>query len=244
MFFVLPVQEINLPPEKAKEVLLHLCFAELIILSIRSKHSNVADKIYDEVIANGKKVEQQSKEKETFFACMSHEIRNPIQSLVGSIELLIPLVSQVEQAKNIASIIKNCCEMVLNLVNNILDISKIQAGKMEYSPAPCDPRETVNQVIKIMQGKAQGKGLDLKFAVNYNVPPALEIDSARLNQVVLNLLSNAIKFTRQGEVSVQLTWVDSPLLEQPSFSTNDFSFEETAHNRLAPYFSQYTPSSI
>ena len=229
-----------LTKELIKEAMLHLCFVVMLILCTRLSHSNVADKLYDDIIENSEKIDQQCKEKETFFACMSHEIRNPIQSLMGALELLLPLTAKISQAKQLLNILKSCCEIVLNFVNNILDISKVQAGKMELSTVPCDPREAVLKVVRIMQGKAEGKGLVIKFIDCPNLPPALELDSTKMNQVILNILSNAVKFTQQGEVSVELFWESDKSKIIAEF--ND-ALEESSHQNLTPYIREYTPSS-
>ena len=125
-----------------------------------------------------------------------------------------------------------------------MDISKIQANKMELSIAPCDPQETVHKVVKIMQGKAQGKGIELKFVSCFELPPALELDSSRLNQVVLNILSNALKFTQQCGVTVELDWkpvLNSQLLRGDG-SLTDFLIDECSHQLLLPYNREYNPS--
>jgi signal transduction histidine kinase len=135
---------------------------------------------------------------------MSHEIRNPIQSLMGALELIVP--KDDKEKNELVEICKCGSEVVLNLVSNILDISKINAKKMDLSFGPVDARGTVTKILKLLKQKAQGKGIELKYSDKNRLPPALELDSHRLSQVVLNLVSNAIKFTQQGEVNVEMYW--------------------------------------
>jgi len=178
----------------------------MLIQAMNFYNHEISIKLFDDVKNYSDEISRQSKEKETFFACMSHEIRNPIQSLTGAIELLMPTIEKNRENKRLAKIAKSGCEMVLNLISNILDISKIHANKMELFLSPSSLKETVLKVIRLTKQKAEGKNLYLRFVDCPMLPPALEIDARKLSQVVLNLVSNSVKFTQSGGITVQLWW--------------------------------------
>ncbi len=182
---------------------------------------DVRQHMFDELRDYSDRVEKATREKEVFFACMSHEIRNPLQSLLGSVELLqqqnvqqcgldcSPKRQSSSYDKFIA-IIKSGCDVVLNLVSNILDISKIEANKMELAPVPSSLSEDVGKVLRLMSDRAKGRGLRLLHKEGEGLPPCLLFDPSRLHQVVLNLVSNAIKFTQRGKVVVCTKWIPLP----------------------------------
>ncbi len=188
--------------------------AALLLMQILSMcHTKISNQLFDDVKRYSEDVDRSASEKEVFFACMSHEIRNPIQSLQGALELLLPTVQGAgdpETAK-LSEIAKNGCEMVLNLVANILDISKIHAGKMELCVMPANLRETILKVLRLTRPKAEGKGLYLRFEDCSQLPPVLQIDAHKLSQVILNIVSNAVKFTQRGGITIGLSWVPDPV---------------------------------
>eukprot|EP01022_Parablepharisma_sp_SALTPOND_P018726 TRINITY_DN30_c0_g2_i3.p1 TRINITY_DN30_c0_g2~~TRINITY_DN30_c0_g2_i3.p1 ORF type:complete len:452 (+),score=16.21 TRINITY_DN30_c0_g2_i3:526-1881(+) len=189
---------------KSKIVIVMMCV--VLVQGLGYYYTKISNKLFDDLKRYSEDVDSQAQEKETFFACMSHEIRNPIQSILGALELLLPGVGKSKEDKRLVRIAKNGCEMVLNLVSNILDLSKIHANKMELSFSPCSLRETVLKILRLNKEKAEGKGLFLRFVDSPDLPPALELDAKKLSQVILNIVSNAIKFTQVGGVTVKLSW--------------------------------------
>ncbi len=166
--------------------------------------------VFDELQEYSERTERATKAKEVFFACMSHEIRNPLQCLLGSVDLLQQSTDKAHRDSYV-KIIKNGCEVVLNLVSNILDVSKIEAKKMELAAHPSDLSENISKIVRLLSERATGKGLALSCKEASEIPPCLLFDPHRLQQVVINLLSNAIKFTQRGRVLVTVSWV--PLKE-------------------------------
>ncbi len=175
---------------------------------------NLVSSAYDEVKRTNETIESNTKEKEEFFATVSHEIRNPLQSLQGSVELLSELNKAnsgqlTQDLPPLLEICKSCCGIVINLVSNILDMSKIAADKMQLSPVPTDLREVVNRVLRTSRGRAEGKSVSLELECDPDLPPAVELDPQRIEQVLVNLISNAVKFTpAKGRVVVKLSWLD------------------------------------
>jgi len=137
------------------------CF---VVQIIKHNYASIGIELFKRVEEECKIVEKQSKEREAFFACMSHEIRNPTQAIVGALELLFPAFEKSSANKRLIEIAKGGCEMVMNLISNILDVAKIKANKMELSISSCNLKQTIMKVIELLKPKAESKGLFLKYA--------------------------------------------------------------------------------
>ncbi len=141
--------------------------------------------------------------KSRFLANISHEIRTPMIGVLGMAELLQkhPLpADQVELVKTIYT----SGDALLALLNDLLDTSKMEAGKLELELAPCSLADTVDSAVEVLAEKAFGKGLDLTVVIDSAIPQKVHADGARLRQIMLNLVSNAIKFTHSGTIVVAL----------------------------------------
>ncbi len=172
--------------------------------------NGLSSRVFEDLKSANETIESTAREKEAFFAMVSHEIRNPLQSLQGSVELLADRRTghecSEESVPQLLEICKNCCALVINMVSNVLDMSKIAAGKMQLSPVSTDLREAINRILRVSRGRAQGKNLRLELECETGFPPAVEVDPQRLEQVVLNLVSNSVKFANAGRVVVKLSW--------------------------------------
>lgn len=141
--------------------------------------------------------------KSRFLANMSHEIRTPMIGVLGMAELLLKN-SENNAQKELANTIYTSSEALMDLLNDLLDISKIEAGKLELETTPFNPIETLEHSIDILADTAAKKGLELTTVPALNIPTILLGDAAKLRQIILNLLSNAIKFTALGRISVSV----------------------------------------
>ncbi|MBU0996209.1 MAG: response regulator [Proteobacteria bacterium] len=141
--------------------------------------------------------------KSEFIASMSHEIRTPMNAILGFAELLEKQIKDPQQKQHL-SVIATSGKMLLALINDILDLSKIEAGKFEIHPEPCQPRAIMDEIKQSFSKKMEEKQIDFIMDVGSSLPKTLLLDGIRLRQVLLNLTGNAVKFTDKGHVKLTL----------------------------------------
>lgn len=141
--------------------------------------------------------------KNSFFAMMSHEIRTPINGILGTITLLRN-TSLNENQRNLTGIVQSSAESLLVIVNDVLDYSKIEAGKLELEYSDFNIKTLVDNLFALIHPLADDKKLQLSYSIQESIPATLYSDPARLRQILLNFLSNAIKFTDKGSVTLLL----------------------------------------
>jgi signal transduction histidine kinase/ActR/RegA family two-component response regulator len=158
--------------------------------------------------------EELSRIKSSFLANMSHEIRTPMTAIIGYTELLQDDIHRdcptIRRADALAAIRRNC-DHLLKIINDILDLSKIEAGKLEIEELPCDPVSIIHDVVQVLQTRAESKRLTLSVSQDNLIPNRILTDPTRLRQIMMNLVSNAIKFTDRGQVQIVLRYVDGKL---------------------------------
>ncbi len=148
--------------------------------------------------------------KSTFLANMSHEIRTPMTAILGYIDLISESVHDDETRKHIRTVRRNG-DFLLDIINDILDLSKIEAGKLDISAEVFSPDRLVEDVHSIMAVRAKEKGLEFSVQYKAKLPPLLLSDVKRIRQVLINLVGNAIKFTPQGSVRMVIDYTDNEL---------------------------------
>ena len=148
--------------------------------------------------------------KSEFLANMSHEMRTPMNAILGFTELLMSDEGSLERLKYLKTIYRSG-EHLLSLINDVLDLSKIEAARLELFIAPYNPSKLVKEIVETYLPMAYSKGLHLAYSLTENVPDFVDGDEFRVRQVLTNLVSNGLKFTNQGYVSIIVNYDASNL---------------------------------
>lgn len=164
--------------------------------------------IYEEnSFRNTKKLKEMQEDRERFLVNMTHEMRTPLNAILGKNELICNDTKE-EQTKALTKEIGASGKVLLSTINDILDLSKMESGKMNIIPVDYSTRNITYEIADILRSEATAKGLGFKLEVSSNVPALLHGDDVRIRQVILNLLSNAIKYTKEGSVTLRV-WFDA-----------------------------------
>lgn len=151
--------------------------------------------------------EDAARAKSEFLANMSHEIRTPMTAILGYTELLLEQPDITAQAAESLQTVRRNADFLLEIINDILDLSKIEADKLTIESVRCSPIQIVNDTCALMRIRASDKGLRLVVQTSPDVPETVETDPTRLRQILLNLLGNAVKFTHVGDVQLRVEYV-------------------------------------
>ena len=155
--------------------------------------------------------EEASRAKSNFLATMSHEIRTPMNGIMGMLDLLVQSGLGGKQ-DDYAQTARSSADDLMTILNDILDISKLDAGQVHIEKVAMNPRQMISDIVSLYASNAEDKGLSLRSSISDEVPQWVEGDPTRVRQVLANLVSNAIKFTEQGAVDI-LLWTED---DQPS----------------------------
>ena len=149
------------------------------------------------------KVEEMSKAQNQFFSNMSHEIRTPINTIIGLNEMILREDISDEVAEDAANI-QAAGKILLHLINDILDMSKMQSGQMELSRAVYNPGDMLSEIVAMLWIRAKDKGLDFHVNIAPEIPAQLFGDEVRIKQILINVINNAIKYTKEGSVTLNV----------------------------------------
>ena len=152
-----------------------------------------------------------SRAKSMFLSCMSHELRTPLNGILGYSQVLLKQLEATESQRQGLEDIKNCGRHLLSLINDILDLSKIENCQLTLNPTDVNIHAVLKSVEQILKGAANSKSLILSTYINERVPDEIIIDEIKLKQILLNLGSNAIKYTQEGAISIELDYYSESL---------------------------------
>lgn len=175
-----------------------LCGYVVCVMDVTATHNFI-----EEILETRKQAESANKAKSDFIANMSHEIRTPMNAIIGFSEL-IKEESHGRKMYDFACDIQHASQNLLKIVNDILDLSKIEAGRMELVEVEYGVRDMVSETLGIMRMAAVQHGLSLTLECDDKIPCKLRGDDIKIRQILINLLNNAIKFTRQGSVRLKV----------------------------------------
>jgi signal transduction histidine kinase/AmiR/NasT family two-component response regulator len=200
--------------------------------------------VESDLIAANEMVERSLKVKDQFISNMSHEIRTPLNAVIGFTDLIAETSLSAQQTEYI-QIVKTASQNLLALINNILDLSKIESGHLALENLPIDIKRIAGDAVKILEPKARNKGIQMICNISANLPETVIGDQLRLSQILYNLLGNAVKFTDQGfvELSCKMVSGSDSQKQYISFTVRDSGIG-VAVDKQEDIFERFTQANV
>ena len=209
--------------------------AELVGLALeRAERSKTQEQLADALRA----AEEAGEAKSAFLANMSHEIRTPMNGVLGMLELVLADEQDPKKRGNLKTA-HNSARSLLNVLDDVLDYSRLEAGEFSLSPEPFKAKKIMEEVTSLFRAQAEAKGLSISAEIDSSVPQEIIGDHARLRQVLSNFISNAIKFTDQGQVSVSMKREANPTEDNLRIEVRDTGIG-IARDSLAKLFQRFS----
>lgn len=228
----------EVPPDANARQLIDQVAGQLSVVADRERSATQLAEARDAAM-------EASRLKSEFLATMSHEIRTPMNGVIGLTDLLM-LTELDEHQRRLTENLQGAGLTLLGIINDILDLSKIESGKLELETADFDVRAVFDQVASVLSGPAHSKGLELVVACHPDVPAQLRGDSVRFGQILTNLGSNAVKFTDHGEVVIHARVVEADaeaVVIRVDVADTGVGIDDHQRERLFDAFTQADPST-
>ena len=200
-----------LTPFTALGCLISNCFFHVFVIADEQSEKHMAE--LEKALERARVAE---KARSMFFSSVSHDIRTPLNAIIGYSELLIGGIPDEQERLKALSGISTSGHTLLQLINDVLDLSKLESGKMAVKTEPTDVRELVSSVVRSIDVTLKSRDVELKE--EYGDLPLLEIDPQRIRQILFNLVGNAVKFTEHGEICVRVSFRKNPDDEKGTFT--------------------------
>lgn len=181
-----------------------LLIVNIVIILLMTFHTKLYERENEIAKQKTREAEELNKNQNRFFSSMSHEIRTPINTVLGLNEIILRQEDASEEIRRDARNIQGAGKMLLALINDILDISKIEAGKMTIVPVEYNVGDLVSEMVNMIWLKAEEKGLEFKVDIDPNIPMRLFGDEVRIKQILINILNNAVKYTHEGSITLHM----------------------------------------
>ncbi|WP_017904446.1 ATP-binding protein [Pseudomonas asplenii] len=222
-------------------ILIFLAFSLLFTVDSLRMRAHLQQLQINEKLGQAKKAaEHADRSKTKFLASMSHEIRTPMYGVIGATDLLAGTSLDTEQ-RELLNTIHTSGAALLALINDILDLAKIESGKPDFKPRVFELRTLLNSSADLLRQNLQDKPVELEVKVSGNVPRWVKTDADRLRQILFNLLGNAIKFTEAGRISLSVEFTGNALEPRLDFSIRDTGIGISAEQQLSLFdpFTQF-----
>lgn len=228
------------------EIIAFAAFSAFLLLAVfafvlygsRQRLSMYAERLEE----SERRAQESVRAKSSFLANMSHEIRTPLNGLLGMAQLLAQKTISYDQ-KQLVDVMMRSGHTLLTIVNDVLDLSKIEAGKMRVEPTPTDIRSLFSDLETLWRPLAEEKSITMSVDLKADLPSAIDVDAVRLRQCISNLISNAVKFTPKGDIAISANYEEEKDLLFVSVQDTGVGIAAVDHTRLFGSFEQADDST-